>query len=138
VSHPKGSDQPGGAVHGTEGGNSEPDREPRQAQLGKGNDREGTQSPSVPTSQTRLTGWVQKDTEEGPAAGRSGAAGFRSSGGVHPSILPAKSAALNPTTNGGRERGNPSPALHEAGAGRAQGARGGMSPEAKATGKAGG
>jgi hypothetical protein len=52
------------AVHGTKGGNSEPDREPRPAQLRMGNAREGTQSPSSPTSQTRL-GWVQKDAEQG-------------------------------------------------------------------------
>ena len=53
------------AVHGTKGGNSEPDREPRPAQLRRGNDSEGTvELPSSPTSQTRL-GWVQQDAEPG-------------------------------------------------------------------------
>ena len=58
--------------------------------------------------------------------------------GIHPSTLPAKSAALNSTANGYRERSNLWLPLHEAAAGRAYGARGGMNPEAKALGKAGG
>jgi hypothetical protein len=113
VSHPKGPDHPGGAVPGTKGGKPEPDRQPRPAQLGMGNAREGTQSSSAPTSPSRLPGWVQKDTEEGSVNRRPGAAGLRSPDGVHPSILPAKSAALNPTTNGCRERSNPPPPLPE-------------------------
>jgi hypothetical protein len=109
------------AVHGTEGGNPEPDREPRRAEPGMGNAREGIQSSSEPTSQLRL-GWVQKDTEEGTASNRPGADVLVSYAGVHPCILPAKSAALNPATNGCRERSNPPPPLHEGAVGRTHGA----------------
>ena len=102
-----------------------------------GNIREGTQAPSEPTSQTRL-GWVQKDAEEGPTSNRPGADVLRSYAGIHPFILSAKSVALPAASNGYRERSNPPPPLPEGAAGQADGAGGGMSPEAKAAGKAGG
>lgn len=111
------------AVHGTKGGNSEPDRESRPAQLRMGNASEGMQSPSEPTSQTRL-GWVQKDTEEGPAHHRPGAGVLKSYAGIHPFILPAKSATLPAASNGYRERSNPLPPLHEGAAGQANDGRG--------------
>ena len=75
-------------MHGTKGGNPEPDREPRLAQLRMGNAREGIEAPSEPTSPTRL-GWVHKDTEEGPASNRPGAGVVKSYPGIHPLILPA-------------------------------------------------
>ncbi len=94
-------------MHGSKGGNSEPDREPRLARLRTGNFGEGMfESSSLPTSQTRL-GWVQKDTEEGLATSQSGADVLKSYAGIHPFILPAKSAALPAATNGCRERSNP-------------------------------
>ena len=99
------------AVHGSKGGHPESDREPRPAEPSMDNAREGTESPSRPTSPLRFTGWVQKDAEEGSVATRSGADGLRSPTGIHPLILPAKSAALNPATNGYRERSNSPPPL---------------------------
>jgi hypothetical protein len=102
------------AVHGTNGGNPEPDWESRLAEPGMGN--------AQPTSQTRL-GWVQKDTEEGAVANRSGAGVLKSYAGIHPYILPAKSAALHPATNGFRERSNSPPPLHDGAVGQTHGGR---------------
>jgi hypothetical protein len=123
-------------VHGTEGGNPESDREPRPAELSMGNVGEGIQSPSRPTSPLRFRGWVQKGTEEGSAAHRSGVGGFRSSTSVHPRILPAKSAVLNSATNGYRERSNPRHLSTTEKSVRRMTAGEGMSPEANAPGKA--
>ena len=123
-------------MHGTEGGHPESDREPRRAQPGMGNAREGIQSPSQPTSPLRFTGWVQKGMEEGSAAPRSGADRLKSSAGVHPTILPANSAILNAATNDSQERSNPpAPLGSEQPVGRmTPGGR--IGPEANARGKA--
>ena len=98
---PRRPDQPGGAVHGTEGGNPEPDREPRRAQLGTDNAREGT--------------LIAVTTEPANSGSRAGSKRARRRGRLPtdpgpadsglppaftPDILPAKSAALTAATNG--------------------------------------
>jgi len=102
------------------------------------NAREGTEPPSRPTSPLRFTGWVQKGTEEGSAAHRSGAGGLRFSVSIHPRILPAESAVLTSASDGYRERSNPRHLSRREKSVRRMAAGEGMSPEANAPGKAGG
>jgi len=66
----------------------------------------------------------KRTRRRGRSNNRSGADVLVSYAGVHPCILPAKSAALNLATNGYRERSNPLPSLHEGAAGRANDGRG--------------
>jgi hypothetical protein len=127
------------AVHGTNVGNSEPDRESRLAQLRMGNDREVTSEPSLSqTSLHRLLAGSKRDVDRNSPQKRNSDVGAELTQLLTP-MIPAESDTLPAAANGHRERSNPQPSLPRGSS--LSGARwltGRIGPEANAFGKAGG